>query len=231
MITQNAISVDKETPKPKMIESYPYFSTPIVKVTMPEYVDMVKKVAMESLYSAPEEYKDMSMHELYPMRHSLTFHSDERIQDFTQEVIQLGWDILNSQGYQMENLMTAYEAMWMQEHHKTSGMEQHVHPGTYLVGFYFIDVPENSSRMILHDPRPGKVQVDLPQSNSANITFATSMVNFAPEPGDLFFVPAWLPHSFTRHGNEDPIRFVHINIGVTYLQQQNIDQPEGPIII
>jgi hypothetical protein len=45
--------------------------------------------------------------------------------------------------------------------------------GIQLVGFYFLDLPENSSRLVIHDPRPGKVQIDLPEYDEKNVTFAS----------------------------------------------------------
>jgi hypothetical protein len=98
-------------------------------------------------------------------------------------------------------------------------MDQHIHAnGAQLVGFYFIDTPENCSRPVLHDPRMGKVQVNLPEGNMQNVTPASNMVNFEPKPGLLMFTNSWLPHSFTRHGSDEPIRFIHFTIGVNYNQ-------------
>ena len=116
--------------------------------------------------------------------------------------------------------------MWVQEHHKFSGMEQHIHNnGTQLVGFYFLDVPENSSHVTFHDPRYGKTQLDMMEKDFSIPSHATSLVHFIPKPGDLYFTNAWLPHSFSRHGNDEPLRFVHINISVKNAEQQACDLP------
>ena len=213
------------------VETFSFFASPIFKINMPEYVDIVREVAEETLEMTPQ---DEEMDDLYPTKHSMTFHAHSKIDDFSREVIQIAWDALNVQGYNMQKFNTFYDSMWLQEHHKMSAMEQHIHSGIQLVGFYFLDVPLNSSRLILHDPRPGKIQMDLVEQDIKNITFASKMINFEPKVGDLFFIPSWLPHSFSRHGNDEVLKFVHINVGVDYSGQ--IDQKEGyctnePIII
>ena len=94
-------------------------------------------------------------------------------------------------------------------------MEQHVHGiGSQIVGFYFTKAPENCSRVVFHDPVAGRVMTGLPEKNISDVTQASRMVNFKPEPGMLMFTNAWLPHSFTRHGNDEPIQFIHFNLGV-----------------
>jgi hypothetical protein len=69
-----------------------------------------------------------------------------------------------------------------------------------------------------HDPRPAKVQLNLPEANMNIATPASQMINFEPKPGMFIFSNAWLPHSFTRHGNKKPIRFVHFNVAVQFNQ-------------
>jgi hypothetical protein len=36
----------------------------------------------------------------------------------------------------------------------------------------------------------------------------------------MIFANAWLPHGFTRHGSDKPIKFVHFNINVEYAAAQ-----------
>ena len=205
IVVENDVETD-------VIDSLSYFSSPIFKISMPKYIDIVREVGEEVMQMTIE---DVVVNELYPTNHSIPFQGHPKISEFAKKVIQLAWDTLKIQGYDMDKFNTFYESMWLQEHHKMSGMDQHIHNnGVQLVGFYFLDVPENSSHLIFHDPRPGKVQINLPEANVENVTFATQMINFAPKKGDLFFTPSWLPHSFSRHGNDEMLKFVHINITV-----------------
>lgn len=192
------------------IESFYYFPSAVYKSALPQFVDVVKLVGNESV----EKNKDnVKKDELYPVCMSENIVGDPRVFDFSKTVAQFGWSILNTQGHEMEALEVGYGEMWMQEHYKTSNMAQHVHGnGCQLTAFYFLEVPENSSRLVFHDPRAGKVQVNLPEKNVEEVTLASEMINFIPEVGHLYFANSWLPHSFTKHGNDEPIKFIHINL-------------------
>jgi hypothetical protein len=209
-----------------------YFPTPINIISMPEYIDIVREVGEEAMTMLPEEIQPT---ELYPSKQSVSFQGHPKIQEFGKETIQIAWDILNMQGYDMQKFNTFYESMWLQEHHKMSAMDQHIHDGgIQLVGFYFLDTPPESSKLVFYDPRPGKIQINLPETNVKNITSATKMVNFEPKAGDLIFAPSWLPHSFSRHGSDETLRFVHINVVAQAVPQfcHKEEVPEdGPVII
>ena len=147
------------------------------------------------------------------------YFADPRISDFCNFVGSTAWNILSEQGYAMEDKVVTFSEMWTQEHHKHSAMEQHTHPNTQIVGFYFLEVPENSSRVVFHDPRAGKVQTNLPEQDVNMATFGSQMINFEAKEGLLIFSNAWLPHSFTRHASEKPLKFVHFNLTVQVAQQ------------
>jgi uncharacterized protein (TIGR02466 family) len=127
----------------------------------------------------------------------------------------------------MQDKAVQFTEMWTQEHYKHSVMEQHVHGyGSQIVGFYFIETPENCSRVVFHDPRSAKIQIDLPEQDMTMATPASKMINFVPKPGLLVFANAWLAHSFTRHASEQPIKFVHFNVSVLQAQEPAIPPAE-----
>jgi len=191
-----------------------YFPSAVYTKSKPEFVDTVKEVSYESFSKQPKD-----VDEIYPVRMSHDLREDSRLADFSQYVLQTAWNILGVQGYANANLNTFFTGIWAQEHHKHSLMEQHVHGGMdQLVGFYFFDCPANCSRVLFHDPRPGKVQINLPEANFNDVTYGSNIINFVPEPGMLMFSNAWLPHSFSRHAATEPLTFVHFNIGVQFAQ-------------
>jgi uncharacterized protein (TIGR02466 family) len=154
------------------------------------------------------------------MTESINF--DPEMLDFANFVAQVGWDILNNQGYAMQYFATYFAEMWTQEHHQHSSMEKHIHGnGAVLSGFYFLDVPKNSSRVIFHEPKDAKVITNLPEKNMSDGTHASSMINFVPKEGQLMFTNSWLPHSFTKNESKKPLRFIHFNIAVEQAPQQN----------
>lgn len=188
-----------------------YFASPVYAAKHVEHLDAVTKVAEDAFSKAP-----VDVHEIYPMHHTDNFANHEDLTNFCTFVGEQGWHFLEAQGYNMGAFGISVEAVWAQIHYKHSLMEQHVHPGAQLVGFYFLETPEGSSRPMFHDPRPGKVQTFLPETDHTQATLASNIINFTPEPGMLIISNAWLPHSFGRHASNEPLKFVHFNLGVVH---------------
>lgn len=189
-----------------------HFTSAVYLIERPDFLNSVQTVSEESLEAQRKEH---GVDEIYPVLMSNNYFADPRVAGFTEFVGSTAWNILNEQGYAMQDKAVSFTEMWTQEHHKHSAMEQHIHKnGVQMVGFYFLEAPEYCSRVVFHDPRAGKVQIDLPEQDVYQATMASSMINFEPKPGLLIFSNAWLPHSFTRHASEQPIKFVHFNLTV-----------------
>ena len=200
-----------------------HFPTPVYLIQKPEFLEGVRAAADEFL---ERRHKDQPLNEIYPVYMTENMYNDPRCTALAQFVAQSAWEILNSQGYAMTNLNTYFTEFWCQEHFKHSLMEQHVHGnGAQIVGFYFIDSPDDSSFVQFHDPKAGKVQTNLPEANMGNVTHASNAVLYKATPGTVMFAPAWLAHSFTRHGAEKPMRFIHFNVNVTPAANLSEAQP------
>jgi hypothetical protein len=202
----------QEEPTVAPLDEFHYFVTPIYITKQPQFLDIVKAIAADSIEQAHGKAKP---NKIYPVLMSGNLLEDERIEDFAAFVGQTAWNILSSQGYAMDQFNTTFTEMWSQEHYQTSSMDYHAHPGgNFLVGFYFLDTPEGCPPAVIHDPRPGRIMLDLPQADVNQLSLASTMVNFTPEPGMLMFAPAWLAHSFSRNTSKAPFRFVHFNLTV-----------------
>ena len=187
-----------------------HFPCPIYLIERPDFLASVMEVSEESL---AKQHQERQLDEIYPVMMSDNYAHDPRIAEFVEFVGATSWNIMNEQGYAMQNFVMSFSEMWTQEHHKHSAMEQHTHGyGAQIVGFYFLEVPEGSSKVLFHDPRAGKVQIDLPEQDPSQATIASKIINFEPKPGLLIFSNAWLAHAFTRHGSDKPIKFVHFNL-------------------
>lgn len=199
----------------------PIYCFPSIVVTAykPEFLKAVNAVSNEQLAQQSDD-----INEIYPAKMSGDFSQDPRLADFCTFIGKSAWEILRNQGHDMEGASTFFTEMWTQEHHKHSLMEQHVHGnGAQLVGFYFLETPENCSKALFYDPRPGKVQINLPEANIGEITPASNTIGFEAKPGTMIFANSWLPHGFTRHGADKPIKFVHFNINVEYAPVQTAE--------
>jgi uncharacterized protein (TIGR02466 family) len=195
-----------------------HFPCPIYLIERPDFLEVVNTVSEEALAEAK---KAQSLNEIYPLYMTGSYFSDPRMAGFTEFVGATAWNILNEQGYAMQDKAVQFTEMWTQEHYKHSAMDAHVHGfGSQIVGFYFLETPEDGSRVVFHDPRAAKVQIDLPEQDMNMATPASKMINFTPKPGMMIFANSWLMHSFTRHAADLPIKFVHFNLTVIPAPQQ-----------
>jgi uncharacterized protein (TIGR02466 family) len=203
------------------------FPSPIYIIERPDFLDLVKPVSEEAL---EVQRKQRSLDEIYPVYMTRNYFDDLRIKGFSEFIGATAWNILNEQGYAMGDKGVQFTEMWTQEHHKHSAMDAHVHGyGSQIVGFYFLETPEDCSRVVFHDPRAAKVQIDLPEQDINMATLASKMINFEPKPGMMIFANSWLAHSFTRHAAELPIKFVHFNLTVIH-QPQACPAPAAEIV-
>jgi uncharacterized protein (TIGR02466 family) len=194
-----------------------HFPCPIYVIERPDFLDVVNTVSEEGLEVAR---KARDLNEIYPLYMTQSYFADPRMVGFSEFVGSTAWNILNEQGYAMQDKAVSFMEMWTQEHHKHSAMDAHVHGyGSQIVGFYFLETPENCSRVVFHDPRAAKVQIDLPEQDMSAATPASKMINFTPKPGMMIFANSWLSHSFTRHAADLPIKFVHFNLAVIQAPQ------------
>ena len=194
-----------------------HFPCPIYLLDRPDFLDSVSQVSEEALEVARKTQK---INEFYPVVMSSNFYADQRVKEFSEFVGSTAWNILNEQGYAMQNKAVSFTEMWTQEHFKHSAMDAHVHGfGSQIVGFYFLETPEDCSHVVFHDPRAAKVQIDLPEQDMNMATPASKMINFTPKPGMMIFSNSWLAHSFTRHAAELPIKFIHFNLTVIPVPQ------------
>jgi uncharacterized protein (TIGR02466 family) len=217
-----------EEPQQAPLDQLHYFATPIYITKQPQFLDTVKAIAADSIKQVHGKAKP---NKIYPVLMSGNMLEDPRIEEFANFIGQTAWNILSSQGYAMDQFNTTFTEMWCQEHYQMSSMDHHAHPGgNFLVGFYFLDTPEGCPPVVIHDPRPGRVMLDLPQADVNQLSLASTMVNFIPEPGMMMFAPAWLAHSFNRNASKAPFRFVHFNISVQPTAPAACPMPEAEIV-
>ena len=210
------------------------FASTIHRAKEPQFLSTVKLVFDEYIQKIKNSNPPQSS--VYPAILTELISTDERLHEFVQYVSNLAWDVLNSQGYNMDLFYTNASEIYGQHHPYTSNMEQHIHGlDVQLCGFYFIDTPPDSSKMFIHDPRTVKVYAGLPERQSDTLTSAHNMIYYSPEPGDLIFTNSWLAHSFSRNESQQPYNFLHINVRVAYKEDNicpsKLQQPLGPIVI
>jgi uncharacterized protein (TIGR02466 family) len=199
------------------LSAQPHFSTPIYSVHDESFLTDIKRISEASLNKAKNE---RGFNENFPVLMSENFFAAPEARNFSDFVGQSSWQILKEQGYAMDSMVVQFTEMWTQRHHKHSLMEQHSHRfGSQIVGFYFLEVPEEAPRALFYDPRISRLHSSLPEADPAQLTSASSIVNYEPKPGLFIFTNSWLAHSFTKNITSEPFSFVHFNLTVAPVQQ------------
>jgi len=229
--TKNPVIVDNT---PEIVESsntpdpielvgnrFDYFVTSVYKVEMPSFLNDARKCANKALTKFKKE--NPKMNPIFPLYQTHDISTEPEIGLLAQYIADISFNTLRDQGYDMNNKRVYFSSMWVQEHFQHSAHEEHIHGfGAQLVGFYFLDVPKDSSRVVFHDPRPSKKQINLPEANITNATYASDAVNFVPNPGDMFLINAWTPHSIGRNHSKSPVRLIHFTLNVDMIDPANL---------
>jgi uncharacterized protein (TIGR02466 family) len=199
------------------LQEFHYFTSAIYQIKKLEFLETVSVVADEYLTKIK---KETELNQVYPAYMSENFMNDTRLTDFSKFILDKSWEILNHQGYNMDNLATVMNELWAQEHEKYSGQDEHMHGlGNQISGFYFLECPENGSIPVFHDPRPAKKYANVIERDMSKATAASIAINFKPEPGTMIFANSWLPHAFTKNGADMPSKFIHFNVGLIWKPQ------------
>jgi uncharacterized protein (TIGR02466 family) len=135
--------------------------------------------------------------------------------DFSNFICQLSYDILDTQGYDMNYYFMKLDELWVQKFSKDGGANHntHTHWNGHISGFYFLEVSKNTSFPIFHDPRPGKLMCDLHEKKRGADTSANpSFMDREIKPGTFIFFNSFLPHEFSVDFGIEDFSFVHFNI-------------------
>ena len=146
--------------------------------------------------------------------HSGDLMNDINFLKFIQFVSKKSYSFLDEQGYDLKDYSLAVRELWVQEFSKGGGGHHsvHAHSNGHISGFYFLKCSNKTSFPIFHDPRPGKMMIQLPEKDKNKITEASEKINFIPKPGMFVFFNSYLGHEFVVDHGIEPFRFIHFNI-------------------
>ena len=152
--------------------------------------------------------------------HGMSYHSesklyeDDRFHNFELLIRNTARNILTDQGFDLSNYTLDYTEMWIQKFAYDGGGHQdtHVHWDNQISRFYFDDCSERTSNPIFHDPRQGRMMLNLPIKDHSKLCPAMERQIIKVKPGTLLMFNSWLPHQFSVDDGIDAIRFIHFNI-------------------
>ena len=176
-------------------------SDPIIEDLKKDFKEKLRKKEIEQL---PNSY------------HSHNLWQNKEFQPFVHYVMQQMWNILSWQGYDLKGKKPLLQECWVQEFPEEGGFHDiHIHSNNHMSGFYFLKCNNKTSKPSFHDPRAGKVMTDLRQSDSKQITHASSIVNYPVKPGQFIFFNSYMPHAYSHYkseGQNEKFRFIHFNM-------------------
>lgn len=197
------------------MDAWNYFNTPVYSIIWTDYLEAAQTVSREYL-EITKQTNDFNP--IYPVYQTKNMHEDERLKPLASDILKQSYKILDDQGYDLTYYRLFYTEFWAQEHYKSSGHERHVHGyNNVLTGFYFLNCPENSCKLVIHEPRSAKEFGNyLPEKNENEVSLASQAINFLPEAGKLLITNSWLHHTFTKNESDDNFIMIHFNIAAIY---------------
>jgi hypothetical protein len=208
-----------ETTEKELLNIDFQFVTPIYSINKPEWIEDGRDVISKYIEKRKSD-KDYKENPIYPICQT-EFMSDEKMNPLMNYIAATAWNLLDENGYKMDLYYTYVMDFWGQSLDKHAMHIEHVHNlGAQYTGFYFLDVPENSSNLLIFDPRPGKKQIGLVEKDMSQVTLGTSIINYKPKPGDLYLIPSWLGHGFSPNASDEAFRFIHFNVSAQLATQQ-----------
>ena len=209
------------------IETVSLFDTLLYQTQLPEYLEdkdfmavcdeHTNKAIADAKQSIDERHKKFNAD---IKDHGMSYHSgpklykEDRIYNFELLIRNTARNILEDQGFDLSNYTLDYTEMWIQKFAYDGGGHQdtHVHWDNHISGFYFVDCSERTSKPIFHDPRPGRMMLNLPIKNHSKLGPAMERQIIKVKAGTLLMFNSWLPHQFSVDNGIDPFRFIHFNL-------------------
>ena len=212
------------------LKSISFFDTLIYQAEIPEYLDdkdfmavcdeHTDKAIADAKQSIDERHKKLNAD---IKDHGMSYHSgpklyeDDRFHNFELLIRNTGRNILLDQGFDLSNYTLDYTEMWIQKFAYEGGGHQdsHVHWDNHISGFYFLKCSDRTSVPVFHDPRPGRMMLNLPIKDHNKLCYAMERQIVRPKPGTLLMFNSYLPHEFKVDNGVDTFRFIHFNIKAT----------------
>ena len=177
------------------LKSISFFDTLIYQAEIPKYLnnkdfmavcdEHTDKAIADAKQSIDERHKKFNAD---IKDHGMSYHSgpklyeEDRFHNFELLIRNTGRNILTDQGFDLSNYTLDYTEMWIQKFAYEGGGHQdsHVHWDNHISGFYFVECSDRTSKPIFHDPRPGRMMLNLPIKNHSKLCPAMERLLVAP---------------------------------------------------
>jgi len=193
------------------MNEFHYFPTAIYREEKPEWVEHVLKHAEKFYAQQKIEHKRCGIE--IPVIQTTCMRHDPELFFLSDYFAKVAKDILEKQGYFLNNVDLFTSGMWAQEILFNGMHEPHTHANTQMCGMLFLTTPENGAFPIFSDPRPGKLMTDFMMVDNS-VKVGTPKIYFNNVvPGTFMFFNAWVPHQLTINTSQQSTKFVHFTLG------------------
>jgi len=198
------------------MEIVEHFKTPMWVENKLEFIKPLNNASEKYIKEAKKINKDhiKNYGDVGVSYHSTPLLLDNNFLNFRNYVGQKSWDFLDWQGFDMQQYVTIFSELWVQEFAKKGGGHHsaHIHWNQHVSGFYFLKCSDKTSYPIFHEPRTGARTTKLKMKQNNDIFYGTELVHLKPKPGTLIIFPGYLEHEFAVDYGIEPFRFIHWNI-------------------
>ena len=172
-----------------------YFPTPIESSLELELAEKLLPIAKK--YLSNEKYITNTWNYKNTFDTTFTLANMDDVSLFTNYVEERAYSFLHNCGYDPTtlkfNVQVFFSEMFNGDFH-----QRHTHPNCVLSGILYLQVPENSAKLLVFDPRPHRKFTELPKHMSAenisNPEVSWDRVFFTPEVGRFLMWESWLEH-------------------------------------
>jgi len=184
------------------MEGFAYFPAIVYRDERPDLIESVLPACIQALDQVRQP--DMSMVQSHHLAH------DPALRVVADYLLLSAVDILRSQGYSVDKYDFYLSGLWAQETSKGTGTNVHVHKNSQISGWFFLETPEGGAYPMYYDTRMNKAMVELDYEQGAEVTNATSMINFNNViPGTVLFNNSWMNHQVVGGSSDLPTRCIH----------------------
>lgn len=186
------------------LQAFAYFPAMVYRDDHPEWVDYTKAAVTKHYAAVPHDNMLLQTGNMV---------DDPELKFLKDYLVESSTEILRSQGYDVDRYDFYLSSLWGQYVNCNGGTNVHVHKNSQIAGWLFLEVPENGSYPVFHDPRKNKEMIELDFNQGEELTNASASVHFKNiKPGTVLFANSWMHHQLTQNTSTEETQSIHFTV-------------------
>jgi len=129
----------------------------------------------------------------------IDMHHKKEYQPLTDELFVMQHEIFKDYGMEPK---PGLGNMWANINYPGAYNKQHIHANSQWSGVYYVQVPENSGKLFVEDPRPGPHHL-MPRRVKGIPQALWRSVGYPAIEGQMIMFPAWLTHGVEMNESKE----------------------------